>query len=57
MLSGFVNYKLPNKSPLVNPWSTQKDSLEIIDISSKGSLGKIEDFLPQKDKDKVLLDS
>lgn len=53
----FANYRLLNKPRLVDLLSIKEDNLQDINISGESSIGNIKDFLPLKDKDKVMLDS
>lgn len=53
----FANYRLLDKPHPVDISPIKKDNLKDINTSSKCSNDEIEDFLPPKDKDKVLLHS
>lgn len=53
MLLGFVDSSLLNKRLLIDPNSVEDNNLEDVrGIYGKDYIGKIEDFLPARNKDK-----
>lgn len=52
----FANYRLFYEPPPIIFLSATKDNLENIDISSKGSIGEIKEFLLLGDEDQIVLD-